>query len=468
MSDKVNKTINPNLPADFQPERQPFTPLSPFRYWCQKVLPLVYDDSLSYYELLCKVVDYLNNTMEDVSNLNTDMTSLFETYEQLQEYVNNYFSSLDVQTEINNKLDAMVSDGTFTNIINEELFGELNDKIDTNITNTNKNTQDIAKNTKNIELLNYLNIKNLIGSTNVLIGDSLGQGNTSNLECGWCYKIKKMLGEKTYFNASSGKGFATSRLNFNQMLLQTIETMSEEDKINTKNVVILGGLNDVTQGFSPDEIGQGVTDCYNTAIANFPNATIFIAPLNTFVSLNKDIFMGYNAICLYATSLGATTTDAFIDGISGHQQYEFNNDRTHLTDGGYNWLAWNILNVIQNKGVFLHSMYNDNDIQFFEGFTSVGSYVYVNGGKVSVQLGCAVSTEATSGNIAICVLPTDVKPNEIRYVYGNAVSNSISKPVILTISLNGAVSIYQYSGEKINEFYCNFEYEILPKTQTIG
>ena len=348
----------------------------------------------------------------------------------------------------------------------------LENNVTTLTSNTNKNTSDIENLTtrvdteeKNIELLNYLNIKKLIGSTNVLIGDSLGQGNTSNLECGWCHKIKNMLGEKTYFNASSGKGFATTGSNFNQMLLHTIETMSEEDKINTKNVVILGGLNDVTQGFSPDEIGRGVTDCYNTAIANFPKATIFIAPLNTFVALNKDIFMGYNAICLYATSLGATTTDAFIDGISGHQQYEYNNDRTHLTDGGYNWLAWNILNVIQNKGVFLHSMYNDNDIQFLDGFTSVGSYVYVNGGKVSVQLGCAVNTETTSGNIAICVLPTDVKPNEIRYVCGNAVSNSISKPVILTISTNGAVSIYQYSGEKINEFYCNFEYEILPKTQ---
>ena len=94
MSNKESKTINPNPPADFQPERQPFTQLKPFRHWCQKVLPLVYDDSLSYYELLCKVVDYLNKTMEDVDNFNTDMTSLYDTYEQLQEYVNNYFSSL--------------------------------------------------------------------------------------------------------------------------------------------------------------------------------------------------------------------------------------------------------------------------------------------------------------------------------------------------------------------------------------
>ena len=40
--------------------------LTPFRFWCQKVLPLVYDDSLSYYELLCKVIDYLNKMGEDV------------------------------------------------------------------------------------------------------------------------------------------------------------------------------------------------------------------------------------------------------------------------------------------------------------------------------------------------------------------------------------------------------------------
>ena len=130
MSNKETKTINPNPPADFQPERQPFTPLKPFRYWCQKVLPLVYDDSLSYYELLCKVVDYLNKTMEDVDNFNTDMTSLYDTYEQLQEYVNNYFYSLDVQTEINNKLDSMASDGTLLSIISETVINEVDSHID--------------------------------------------------------------------------------------------------------------------------------------------------------------------------------------------------------------------------------------------------------------------------------------------------------------------------------------------------
>ena len=38
--------------------------LRDFRFWCQKVLPLVYDNSLSYYEVLCKVTDYLNKIIE--------------------------------------------------------------------------------------------------------------------------------------------------------------------------------------------------------------------------------------------------------------------------------------------------------------------------------------------------------------------------------------------------------------------
>ena len=110
----IDKTIIPNEPADFTPTLGNYRTLQPFRYWCQKVLPLVYDDSLSYYELLCKVVDYLNKTMEDVETLHGDVTNIHKAYEELQNYVNNYFSTLDVQEEINNKLDVMASDGSLS------------------------------------------------------------------------------------------------------------------------------------------------------------------------------------------------------------------------------------------------------------------------------------------------------------------------------------------------------------------
>lgn len=104
-------------PANFTPTLGNYTDLQPFRFWCQKVLPLVYDDSLSYYELLCKLVDYLNKTMEDVGVLEGDVTGLYEAYKKLQGYVNDYFSTLDVQEEINNKLNAMTENGTLSNLI---------------------------------------------------------------------------------------------------------------------------------------------------------------------------------------------------------------------------------------------------------------------------------------------------------------------------------------------------------------
>lgn len=106
------RSITPNDPANFTPTLGVYKDLQPFRAWCQKVLPLVYDDSLSYYELLCKTIDYLNKTMEDVGTLEGDITNLHKAYEQLQDYVNNYFNTLDVQEEINNKLDQMANNGT--------------------------------------------------------------------------------------------------------------------------------------------------------------------------------------------------------------------------------------------------------------------------------------------------------------------------------------------------------------------
>lgn len=130
MSD--DRTIKPNAPADFTPQLGDYKTLQPFRYWCQKVLPLVYDDSLSYYELLCKVVDYLNKAMEDVETLHGDVTSLHTAYTELQNYVNNYFSTLDVQTEINIKLDIMAKDGSLTNLIKayiDPLVDKQNNKI---------------------------------------------------------------------------------------------------------------------------------------------------------------------------------------------------------------------------------------------------------------------------------------------------------------------------------------------------
>ena len=71
-------------------------------------------DALTNYELLCKIVEKLN---EVVGNENA-----------LTSYVNNYFDNLDVQEEINRKLDAMALDGSLEALLLPVCNAILNDE----------------------------------------------------------------------------------------------------------------------------------------------------------------------------------------------------------------------------------------------------------------------------------------------------------------------------------------------------
>ena len=122
--------------VNYTPSLTNYSGTRPFKFWCQKVLPLVYDDSLSYYELLNKVVDYLNNVIADVSAVEDNVDALLNAYNQLQDYVNEYFDNLDVQNEIDNKLDAMVLDGSFNEIIDPVVIDAVGDWLEENITAT--------------------------------------------------------------------------------------------------------------------------------------------------------------------------------------------------------------------------------------------------------------------------------------------------------------------------------------------
>ena len=106
--------------------------VSPFVLYCQKVIPLAFDESMSYYECLCALYSYLKDTVVPAVNNNAEaLEEVQKAMLELKEYVDTYFENLDVQEEINNKLDDMVTQGTMAEIINQEIFGELDDRITT-------------------------------------------------------------------------------------------------------------------------------------------------------------------------------------------------------------------------------------------------------------------------------------------------------------------------------------------------
>lgn len=57
-----------------------FEHISPVKYWCYKVLPLVYDESLSYMELLDKVVYKLNEVIKNTNVLPEYITEQIKNY----------------------------------------------------------------------------------------------------------------------------------------------------------------------------------------------------------------------------------------------------------------------------------------------------------------------------------------------------------------------------------------------------
>ena len=141
--------------ANFTPNFKPTNKLTPFKFFMLQNFPYIAEDfdSITTYELMCKLAEQLNSMITNVNNVIDNSDSLLQAYNQLQDYVNNYFNNLDVQEEINNKLDQMVTDGTFDTIINQKLFGQLNDKINQNTNDILQNANDILQNTTDIETL---------------------------------------------------------------------------------------------------------------------------------------------------------------------------------------------------------------------------------------------------------------------------------------------------------------------------
>lgn len=64
-----------------------------FHYWCYKVLPLVYDNSLSYYEVLCKVVDYINQLIDQDKIFGEDIKNLEQELAQVQKWIDDFDTS---------------------------------------------------------------------------------------------------------------------------------------------------------------------------------------------------------------------------------------------------------------------------------------------------------------------------------------------------------------------------------------
>lgn len=92
------------------------TKIPMFRRFVIQNFPYIEEDfdALTDYQLFSKVVEYLNKCIAVTNETN-------EKVEELTNYVNTYFDKLDIQDEVNSKLEEMAQSGELTDIIAQYL-----------------------------------------------------------------------------------------------------------------------------------------------------------------------------------------------------------------------------------------------------------------------------------------------------------------------------------------------------------
>lgn len=68
--------------------------LKPFKAWCIQILPSIFDESMSYYEVLSKVIKILNNSLEDINILKEEIENTNSALDEFKEEVENQFEEL--------------------------------------------------------------------------------------------------------------------------------------------------------------------------------------------------------------------------------------------------------------------------------------------------------------------------------------------------------------------------------------
>ena len=117
--------------------------LTPFKWFILENFPFIEADfdALTNWQLFCKLGKEMNKIINSENILGTQMENVTNAFIELQNYVDNYFENLDVQNEINTKLDEMAESGELQNII--VAFLKLNSLISFNNVEDMKNSQNL-------------------------------------------------------------------------------------------------------------------------------------------------------------------------------------------------------------------------------------------------------------------------------------------------------------------------------------
>ena len=157
--------------------------LSPFQKFCVTIgmIPSSYKASLTYEEQLMWLCNYLENTVIPAIDNNAEaLEEVQNLFTELQNYVNNYFDNLDIQQEINQKLDEMAEDGTLSSLI-ENYIDPFLTNMNQTLINQNNNIQTMNNNLNNRLTIQDNKINNLVNNPPSVVSSVNDMTDTSKI-----------------------------------------------------------------------------------------------------------------------------------------------------------------------------------------------------------------------------------------------------------------------------------------------
>lgn len=291
------------------------------------------------------------------------------------------------------------------------------DKI--NILGTNINVKDSTARISIEETNNNLNalsdkVTNLHHKDYIFIGDSYTQGyspdgNITNTFVNQIITNLKISNFKIL--ANGGAGFANSSNNF----LTLLENANITNKNNITDIIVFGGYNDYS--WSKSDITNGITNFFNYAKTNYPNATITLGYVgfctdSTTYNKRADSVSVYNEI---TGTLGGN----YLSGCEYilHNTNEMSSDGIHPNIQGHKILASYCTSALMNGSC------NPTSTEFItivpaEGWTvdkPSNFGVIKNGGVLTLQIDRNAFKHA----------PFTFKGDETRYLIGTFNNTSI-------------------------------------------
>ena len=413
--------------------------LPPFKRFCVTIgnLPSSYVDSMSYYECLMWLCKYLKDTVIPAVN---------ENAEAVNELIN-WFNNLDVQEEINNKLDQMAESGELQEIIASYL--NVNSILAYNTLADLKGAENIVegsfvrtygKTTYNDGLGSLYKIrtltsgdvvdeKNIVALTNsetliaekiyqrdpynnkkyLFIGDSIAygyQGEGVDPIEGFYAKVIDSYNLNATIVCLPGYGFLG--LNNTNKWEDLVANANLKNKEEYTDIIIMGGDNDSIANATT--FRNAFASTINYLKTNFKNATIHVGCIGRAKTYSTEgSFIEYiKRDKIYKTEsikYGCKYIDNAFNIL--HKQSYFISDNVHMNVNGEKQLAYCLSQYLLNgeitdlKDVNTDSTYNNDTFDVNSSYTKEGTafYSYIADDQV-VLLGSFIIVNASNFTIS--------------------------------------------------------------------